>query len=99
MTERVLLFTDLADSTRLVERLGEELAATKWVEHDRRARKLLVAHNGREIDRADGFFLLFDRVVDAALFAMAYHKVLDHLELCARVGIHVGSVTLRRNDS
>ncbi len=41
MTSRALLFTDLVDSTLLVERLGDARAAEVWAEPDRRARHLL----------------------------------------------------------
>ena len=61
MIERTLLFTDVVDSTRLVERLGDARAAHVWSAHDQRARTLLARHSGREIDRTDGFFLLFER--------------------------------------
>ena len=94
---RTLLFTDLVDSTQLVERLGDEAAAATWAEHDRLARQLLVQHCGHEIDRTDGFFLLFDAVLDAAHFALAYHAAIVDLQLSARVGMHVGAVTLRAN--
>ena len=97
MTERALLFTDVVDSTRLVERLGDARAAQVWAEHDRRARDLLVAHAGREIDRSDGFLLLFDAAADAARYALAYHQALADLDVSARVGLHVGAVTLRDN--
>ena len=97
MTERALLFTDLVESTALVERLGDERAAQLLAEHDRRARELLALHGGREIDRSDGFFLLFDTVADAARFALAYHEALAPLQLSARVGLHVGAVTLHAN--
>ena len=97
MTSRALLFTDVVDSTRLVERLGDARAAQVWTEHDRRARDLLARHRGREIDRTDGFFLLFDAAADAARYALAYHRAIADLELEARVGLHVGVVTLREN--
>ena len=97
MTERALLFTDLVDSTLLVERLGDTRAAEVWAAHERRARDLLARHRGREIDRSDGFFLLFDEAADAARFALAYHEALADLALNARLGIHVGPVTLREN--
>ena len=97
MTTAALLFTDLVDSTGLVERVGDERAAQLWAEHDRRARELLAVHHGREIDRSDGFFLLFDAVADAARCALAYHAALADLGLEARVGLHVGPVTLREN--
>ena len=62
MTGHALLFTDLVDSTAVVERLGDARAASVLAEHDRRARALLARHGGREIDHSDGFFLLFDDV-------------------------------------
>jgi len=97
VTERALLFTDVVDSTRLVEQLGDARAAEVWTEHDRHARELLAAHRGLEIDRTDGFFLVFDDALDAARFALAYQEALRDLELEARVGMHVGAVTLREN--
>ena len=97
MTPRALLFTDVVDSTSLVERLGDERAAQVWAEHDRRARDLMALHHGREIDRTDGFFLLFDAAADAARYALAYHPAIADLELAARVGLPVGDVTLREN--
>lgn len=97
MANCALLFTDVVDSTRLVEGLGDSRAAGVWASHDHRARALLALHRGREIDRTDGFFLLFDEVADAAGYAIAYHEALVDLALYARVGIHVGPATLREN--
>ncbi len=97
MSARTLLFSDLVDSTALIARVGDAQAAAIWTEHDRRARQLLKAHRGQEIDRSDGFFMLFDEVMDAAAFAQGYHAALADLGLAARVGIHVGDVSLRRN--
>ena len=97
MSEYTLLLTDLVDSTALVERLGDARAAELWTDHDRRARQLLAQHDGLEIDRSDGFFLLFNRAEDAVRFASAYHRLVGELGLAARVGVHVGPVTLRRN--
>jgi predicted ATPase/class 3 adenylate cyclase len=97
MTSRALLFTDVVDSTLLAEKLGDVRAAEMWVEHDRRARDLLVRHHGREIDRSDGFLLLFDETHAAAAYALDYHQALAGLDLAARVGLHTGPVTLREN--
>ena len=97
MTVRALLFTDVVGSTRMVERLGDTRAAEVWAVHDRRARDLLAQHRGREIGRADGLFLLFDNPADAARYALGYHHALADLALTARVGLHVGPVTLREN--
>src|SRR3954451_14090859 len=97
MAGHALLFTYLVGSTAAVERLGDARAAVVMAEHDRTARTLLARHQGREIDHSDGFFLLFDEVVRAAAFAMAYHDALAELGLHARAGLHVGAVTLRGN--
>jgi len=91
-----LLFTDVVDSTLTTQGLGEERAMALWTEHDRRARDLLRLHRGREIDRSDGFLLLFDNAADAARYAVDYHAAMAKLSLSARVGLHVGTVTLRR---
>jgi predicted ATPase/class 3 adenylate cyclase/Tfp pilus assembly protein PilF len=96
--QRVLVFTDLVDSTAVTQRLGDAQAATMWSEHDRRTRELLARHRGREIDRSDGFFLLFEQAADAAQFAVGYHDALADLGLAARVGMHLGIVTLRENE-
>ena len=92
-----LLFTDLVDSTRLAEQLGDVRSAELFAEHDRLARSLLAQHGGREIDRSDGFFLLFDAALEACRFALAYQRATRPLGLAARVGLHVGSVALRAN--
>lgn len=98
-----LLMCDLVGSTQLVERLGDTLAAEVSARHDRFARDLLREHGGREIDKTDGFLLLFDRPVDAVHFAMRYHAGLARLGaelgvgVTARVGIHLGEVILREN--
>ncbi len=96
-TERTLLFTDIEGSTQLVERLGDAAATDLWKRHDRAARDLLQMHSGREIDRSDGFFMIFERVHDAANFALGYHAALAGLALKARVALHVGVVQLREN--
>src|SRR5690348_12490961 len=100
---RTLLLCDLVASTRLVERLGDAAAADLLARHDRIARDLLAACNGREIDKSDGFLLLFDRPIEAVRFALAYQARLSELGaavncvLTARVGIHLGEVVLREN--
>lgn len=94
-----LLFTDVVDSTAIVERLGHAAAAALWTEHDRLARGLLVAHDGREVDRSDGFFLLFEDAASALGFAHGYHAAMTKLGLAARAALHVGLVTLRRNEA
>jgi predicted ATPase/class 3 adenylate cyclase len=95
MTVLALLFTDVVDSTQLTERLGDFNAAQVWAEHDRLARDLLIPHKGREIDRTDGFFLLFEEAQAAVAYALAYHENLSRFDLRARAALHVGAVHLR----
>jgi predicted ATPase/class 3 adenylate cyclase len=94
-----LLLTDVVDSMTLSKQLGDAAMATLWAAHDRAARDLLVAHNGREIDKSDGFLLMFDSATDAVPYVVAYHRALASLDppLLARAGLHVGEVILTEN--
>ncbi len=94
---------DLADSTALVERLGDARAADLIRQHDRMARDLMQRHHGREIDKTDGFLVLFERAIDAVAFALEHQLALARSGrdgerlLRARIGIHVGEVVLWEN--
>ena len=96
---KALLLTDVVDSTRLSETLGDSAMAEIWAAHDRVSRALLGPWRGREIDKTDGMLLLFDNAADAVAYAMEYHRALATLPtpLTARVGLHVGPVILREN--
>jgi putative peptide modification system cyclase len=100
---RTLLLCDLVDSTGLVERLGDREAAELIRKHDRLARTLADRHGGREIDKTDGFMMMFKRPVQAVAFALDYQRGLRQLnavesaDLRARVGIHVGDVVVWDN--
>jgi len=100
---KTLLLSDLVGSTQLVERLGDERAFALFGRHDRLARDLIQAHGGREIDKTDGFLILFDRPIDAVRYAVAYHQAMASLsaesgaDVASRVGIHLGEVYLRTN--
>ncbi|MBL0162286.1 MAG: putative peptide modification system cyclase [Xanthomonadales bacterium] len=102
---RTLLLCDLVESTALVERLGDREAAELIRKHDRLARTLADRHGGREIDKTDGFMMMFERPVQAVAFALDYQRGLRQLNaaentsLSARVGIHVGDVVVWDNSS
>ena len=78
---RALLLTDVVDSTRLSETLGDVAVAGLWAAHDRVARDLLPTHRGREIDKTDGMLLLFEAATDAVAYALAYHRAIAALPL------------------
>ncbi len=90
---RALLLTDVVDSTKLAESIGDQAMAEVWASHDRVARDLLPKFRGREIDKTDGMLMLFDGAADAVAYAMAYHRALAELPvpLKARAGLHVGA--------
>ena len=94
-----LLFTDIVDSTAVNARLGDAAMSTLWAQHDRGSRDLLLAWRGHEVDRSDGFVVLFDSPTDAAGFATAYHRLLAALPepLQARAGLHTGPLDVRHN--
>ncbi len=94
-----VLLVDIVDSSELSARLGDAAMAPLWAAHDRIARDLLAQWRGQEIDKTDGFLLLFEQAADAAAYALAYHRALARLEppLRARAGLHVGPVSLREN--
>ncbi|MGH7518102.1 MAG: tetratricopeptide repeat protein [Gemmatimonadales bacterium] len=100
---KTVLICDLVDSTGLLERLGDAPAASVFAQHDELVRTLVARHHGREVDKADGFLLLFDRPANAVELALGYHAGLAQLSqelglaLSTRVGIHVGEVVVREN--
>ncbi len=100
---RTLLLIDLVDSTKTVERLGDAGAAELFRQHDRLARDLLREFRGFEIDKTDGFLLIFESPASAIRYALAYHAIIADLSkhlgvpLYGRAGIHTGEVILRQN--
>ncbi len=91
---RTFMFTDIVDSTKLAEALGE----AKWEKllawHDRTLRELLQAEGGDVIKQTgDGFFAAFDSPAAAVEAAVAVQKALDGYEGIApdvRIGLHAG---------
>lgn len=98
-TPLALLLTDVVDSTRTNERVGDTAMARWWARHDAAARALMAQWRGREVGRTDGFLIVFESADDAAAFALAYHREIERIEppMRARAGLHFGAVRLRRN--
>src|SRR2546428_6478026 len=95
-----LLMTDIEGSTALLRRLGDRyrdlLSGVR-----RTLRAAVLRAGGREIDvRADEFFAVFTRAVNAVEAAAAIQRALgtrirrDDLEVRVRIGIHSGRPTL-----
>lgn len=95
---RTLALCDLYDAASLAGQLGDRDAIDLIRSHDALVRELLRAHDGTEIDKSDGFLLLFERPTAALAFALAYRRETARLahpakpDLQGRVGIHMGEV-------
>lgn len=92
---RSFLFTDIEQSTALVEAIGDEAWTdlVRW--HDQTLREVFAAHQGQEIDHAgDGFFVAFATADEALAAAVALQRRLaahrrDHgFAPKVRVGVH-----------
>jgi class 3 adenylate cyclase len=96
--ERVLatlLFTDIADSTQTLARVGDAAWRDMLLEHNRRIRADLNAHRGREVTTTgDGFLATFDSATRAARCALAMVQSARELGLAIRVGVHTGEIEL-----
>lgn len=90
---RTFMFTDVVDSTKLVEALGEE----KWKKlldwHDGSLRELIEASGGEVIKQTgDGYFAAFAGPSAALEAAVAIQRKLDEQPLApgVRIGVHTG---------
>jgi class 3 adenylate cyclase len=75
---RAFVFTDIVDSTKLTELLGDESWSRVLDWHDKALRGVVAEHGGEEIKATgDGFFLAFDDVDQAIDAALAIQRRLD----------------------
>ena len=89
-----LAFTDIEDSTGLLQRLGDSYA-TLLTDYRRIVRESFELHDGCEVDRqGDGLFFAFARHRDAAQAAVASLRAIDahnwpeEQEVRVRIGLH-----------
>ena len=92
---RTFLYTDICDSTPLVEAIGDEAWTSLVAWHDRTLRTLFGEHAGEEVDHSgDGFFVAFPDGQRAAACAIAIQRSLaEHRRRHGfapqvRVGLH-----------
>ncbi len=100
---RTVLLCDWADSTHLIDTLGDARAVGLMQKHDQFVRDTLLETNGRMIDKADGILALFERPIQALDFALRYQQQMRvwgaeyQQPIQARIGIHVGDVMTWEN--
>jgi DNA-binding SARP family transcriptional activator len=100
-----ILFSDLADSTGMRLRLGDEAADRVRREHDRRLRDVLGLHGGREVKAlGDGVMAVCDAAGDAVACAIDMQRAIDRqsdrggVVLGLRIGIAAGDVAWEGDD-
>jgi class 3 adenylate cyclase len=92
-TARTFMFTDIVDSTKLLEALGEEKwqKLLKW--HDRLLRERIEETGGEVIKQTgDGYFAAFASPAAAIDAAIAIQRALDEEPIApdVRIGVHSG---------
>jgi class 3 adenylate cyclase len=100
--KRTFMFTDIVDSTKLVEALGEEKWRKLLTWHDKRLRELIEAEGGEVIKQTgDGYFAAFRGAPAALDAAVAIQRALDEHEPLApdvRIGVHTGGAFHKSDD-
>jgi class 3 adenylate cyclase len=100
--QRTFMFTDIVDSTKFVELLGED----KWRKllnwHDKLLGELIEAKGGEVIKQTgDGYFAAFQSPAEALDAAVAIQRALDENDLFladVRIGVHTGGAFHRDGD-
>ena len=94
------LFTDIEESTQLLQELGADRYRDALESHRRLLRDVVARHGGYEVDtQGDAFFVAFKRAQDAVRAAVeaqrtfAGHAWPDGRELRVRMGIHTCEAT------
>jgi class 3 adenylate cyclase len=98
---RTFVFTDIVDSTKLLEALGEEKwqKLLKW--HDRLVRERIEDAGGEVIKQTgDGYFAAFGSAASAVDAAIAIQRALDDEPIApdVRIGVHSGKAFHTEDD-
>ena len=88
-----LLMTDIVDSTRVAQRLGDARWKQVLADHHRVVRMWLDRHRGSEVDTTgDGFLAMFSSALGALRAANGIRQAVRQLDLEVRIGVHTGEV-------
>lgn len=94
-----LVFTDIVDSTALLNEMGDKRWIEVLIKHLSQARVTLVNYDCYEIKFiGDSFMVAFRSTVEALLFALALFADTGDPKVKVRAGIHVGTVHIVDND-
>ena len=102
---KTFMFTDIVDSTKLVEMLGDGAWDNLQRWHHRTLRSCFEGHGGEEVDHeGDGFFVAFpgaDAALDCAIAiqrALAAHRTDHGFAPAVRIGLHTAEALRRAGD-
>jgi class 3 adenylate cyclase/alpha-beta hydrolase superfamily lysophospholipase len=94
-----VLFTDIVDSTRHANAMGDRAWTGLLDLHDEMVREELARFRGREVQTTgDGFFVTFDGPGRAIQCANAIRTRASEMGVKVRVGLHTGEVEARGDD-
>src|SRR5262245_42988570 len=102
-TPVTLLFTDLVNSTELLQRVGDERAQRIFQAHHRLLKDTVAAHGGQEVKwLGDGLMTVFASPADAVRGAVAMQQAARRRavgeRLALRVGLHAGEALREETD-
>ena len=98
-TRRTFLFTDIVDSTKLLEALGQEKWKKLLDRHDAVLGAAIEQEGGEVIKHTgDGFFAAFETPSSAVEAGVRIQRALDDEFVTVRIGIHSGEALERGSD-
>ena len=98
-TVATILFSDIVNSTRRAEALGDRKWRGLLDAHDKMVRKQLARFKGREIKSlGDGFMSIFDSPSRAIRAAQAMRDEANRIGIELRLGMHAGEVEITDKD-
>jgi class 3 adenylate cyclase len=96
---RTFLFTDIVESTKLLDALGDAKWSKVLDRHDELLRTTIRRHGGEVIKQTgDGFFAAFEEPRAAVDAAVAIQRALEDEVVTVRIGVHSGEALERGDD-
>jgi class 3 adenylate cyclase len=94
-----LVFTDIVNSTALINRYGNDEWLPILISHFGKAREFTQKYEGKEIKLiGDSYMAAFSTARKALNFAIDLYKDTGHFEVSIRAGIHLGEARIFDND-
>jgi len=98
-TRRTFVFTDIVDSTKLLDALGEKKWKILLDRHDKVLTGAIRDHGGEVIKHTgDGIFAAFETAGNAVSAAVDIQRALSDEVISVRIGVHSGEALERGSD-